>query len=103
MGEAVGGQTEGTGVQALFDTIDEVVRQGNVRRIVVSDKRGRKILDVPVTAGVLAVVFAPMLLAAGAALALAGGWRVQVEHTDPAVVPAEPTPESGAEPGPGAG
>jgi hypothetical protein len=79
-------EAEGTGGQALFDRVNELLRQGNVRRIVVSDPRGRKILDVPITAGVVAAVFAPMLMAAGAALALAGGWRIQVEHTDPTVV-----------------
>jgi hypothetical protein len=94
MGEAVGKQAEGTGVQALFDTIQEVVHQGNVRRVVVSDRRGRKVLDVPITASVVAAVFAPMLMAAGAALALAGGWRIQVEHTPPEVAEPEPEPEA---------
>jgi hypothetical protein len=34
-------------------------------------------------------VFAPMMLAAGAALALAGGWHITVERTDPDVVPGD--------------
>jgi hypothetical protein len=85
----VGKEAEGTGVQALFDTINEVLRQGNVRRVVVSDHKGRKILDIPVTAGVIAAVLAPMLTAAGTALALAGGWRIKVENTDPDVVDGE--------------
>jgi uncharacterized protein DUF4342 len=66
------------------------VCQGDVRRVVVTDRADRTVLDVPVTAGVVVVVFAPVLSAAGAALALAGGWRVQVEHTVPAVIEAEP-------------
>lgn len=82
---------EGVGVHTLLDKVDELVRQGNVRRIVVCAASGRKVLDVPVTAGVVAAVFAPVLMAAGAALALAGGWTIQVEHTEPKVidVPAE--------------
>jgi hypothetical protein len=87
----MGNEAEGTGVQALVDKISELVREGNVRRVVVSDKSGRKILDVPVNAGVVAAVFFPVLMAAGAALALAGGWRIQVEHTTPDVVPGDPT------------
>ena len=82
-------EAEGTGVQALFDKINEVVHQGNVRRVVVSDRGGRKILDIPVNAGVIAAVLAPMLTAAGAALALAGGWHISVEHTEPDVVNGE--------------
>lgn len=89
LGGIVGKEAEGTGVQALFDKINEVVRQGNVRRVVVSDNKGRKVLDVPVNAGVIAAVLAPMLTAAGAALALAGGWHIKVEHTEPDVVDGE--------------
>jgi hypothetical protein len=85
----MGNEAEGTGVQALVDKIGELVREGNVRRVVVTDKSGRKILDVPVNAGVVAAFFFPMLMAAGAAIAVAGGWRIQVEHTDPDVVPGE--------------
>lgn len=85
----MGKEAEGTGVGALFDKIDEFVRQGNVRRIVVTDRHGRKVLDVPINAGVVAAVIAPMLMAAGAALALAGGWRIQVEHAEPAIVPGD--------------
>jgi hypothetical protein len=86
----VGKEAQGTGVQALLDKIDEFVRQGNVRRIVVSDRSGRKILDIPVNAGVIAAVIAPMLTAAGAALALFGGWHIKVENTEPEVVDGEP-------------
>lgn len=82
----MGKEAEGNGVQALVDKISELVREGNVRRVVVTDKSGRKILDVPINAGVVAAIFFPMLMAAGAALALAGGWKIQVEHTEPDVV-----------------
>lgn len=85
----MGKEAEGDGVQALVDKISELVREGNVRRVVVTDRSGRKILDVPVNAGVVAAIFFPMLMAAGAALALAGGWKIQVEHTEPDVVPGD--------------
>lgn len=85
----MGKEAEGTGVQALVDKIGELVREGNVRRVVVTDRSGRKILDVPVNAGVVAAIFFPMIMAAGAALALAGGWKIQVEHTQPDVVDGE--------------
>jgi len=82
-GRTVGKEAEGTGAQALFDKVNELVRQGNVRRIVITDRTERKILDIPVNAGVVAAVLAPMLTAAGAALALVGGWHITVERTDP--------------------
>lgn len=85
----MGTEAEGAGVSALFAKINELVHEGNVRRIVISDRSGRKILDIPINAGVVAAVIAPMLTMAGAALALAGGWRIQVEHTAPDVVPGD--------------
>jgi hypothetical protein len=81
-GRTVGKEAEGTGIQALYEKINEVVRQGNVRRVVVTDRSGRKVLDIPVNAGVIAAVIAPMMMAAGAALAVAGGWHITVERTD---------------------
>jgi hypothetical protein len=88
-GRTVGKEAEGTGTQALFDKVNELVRQGNVRRVVVTDRTDRKVLDLPVNAGVIAAVLAPMMLAAGAALALAGGWHITVERTDADVVPGD--------------
>lgn len=85
----MGKEAEGTGVQALFDKVNDLVHQGNVRRIVVTEPKGRKILDLPVNAGIIAAVLAPMLTGAGAALALAGGWHIAVERTDPDVVDGE--------------
>lgn len=85
--------TEAEGTQALFDKINDLVHEGNVRRIVVTDRTDRKVLDLPVNAGVVAAIFAPMMTAAGAALALAGGWHISVENTKddppPDVVDAE--------------
>jgi hypothetical protein len=86
----VGKEAEGTGAKALFDKVNELVRQGNVRRIVVTDRDNRKILDIPVNAGLIVAALAPMLTAAGAALALTGGWHITVERTDPEVVPTDP-------------
>jgi hypothetical protein len=48
---------------------------------------GRKVLDLPINAGVIMTVIAPMLTAAGAAPAVAGGWHVIVEHRVDSGVP----------------
>lgn len=86
----MGKEAEGTGVQALFDKVNDLVHEGNVRRLVITDRTGRKILDLPVNAGLIAAVLAPMLTGAGAALALAGGWHINVERADPDVVDGAP-------------
>jgi predicted regulator of Ras-like GTPase activity (Roadblock/LC7/MglB family) len=87
-------EAEGSTVKGLADKIDQLIHEGNVRRVVVRDKQGRTVLDVPVTVGLVALFVAPMITTAASALALAGGWRLEVERTEPAVVaepPAEPS------------
>lgn len=87
-------EAEGFSAKALTDKIDQLIREGNVRRLVVRDKQGRTVLDVPVTVGLVAMLIAPMMTAAASAVALAGGWRLEVERTEPAIVD-EPSEEDG--------
>ena len=79
-------EAEGSGAKALTAKIEQLIREGNVRRVVVRDKTGRKVLDLPVNAGVVVLALAPMITAAAGALALAGGWQVEGERTDPVVI-----------------
>lgn len=76
----------GFGAQELTEKINKLLHEGNVRRIVVRTDKGRKVLDLPLTIGVVAVAVWPLIAAAGAAAALAGGWKLEVEHTEPEVV-----------------
>ncbi len=79
-------EAEGFSAKALTDKIDQLIREGNVRRIVVRNAQGRTVLDVPVAVGLVAVLVAPMIAAAASAVALAGGWRLEVERTEPLVI-----------------
>lgn len=79
---AVEREAEGFGAKALNKKIEQLVREGTVRRIVVRNDQGRTVLDVPVAVGLVAVLMAPMLTVAGSALALAGGWKIDVERVD---------------------
>lgn len=65
---------------ALLDELREVVRQGNVRRVVV--KQGaRTVAEFPLTAGVVGVVLAPVVAAIGALVALLNDCTIEVERT----------------------
>ncbi len=72
----------------LLDTVKNVVRAGNVRRVVVRNAAGRTVLDVPLTAGVAGAVLLPLWAALGGLAALAAHYTVVIER-DPgaAVVP----------------
>jgi uncharacterized protein DUF4342 len=79
----MGREAEGTGGQALAAKIEQLIHEGNVRRIVVRNDKGRTVLDLPVAVGVVGVLMAPMIAGVGSVVALAGGWSIDVERTDP--------------------
>ena len=65
---------------ALIDELRDIVREGNVRRVVV--KQGeRTIAEFPLTAGVVGVVLAPIVAAIGALIALLNECTIEVERT----------------------
>jgi hypothetical protein len=67
----------------ILDKLNALVREGNVRRIIVS-QGGRTIAEFPLTVGVVGAVFAPILAAVGAILALVQDCTIQVERATPA-------------------
>ena len=67
----------------ILDKLNALVREGNVRRIIVS-QGGRTIAEFPLTVGVVGAVFAPILAAVGAILALVQDCTIQVERAAPA-------------------
>jgi hypothetical protein len=64
----------------LVDIVKRLVREGNVRRIVI--KQGdRAVAEFPLTAGVVGAVFAPVLAAVGAIAALTQECSISIERT----------------------
>ena len=64
----------------LLETVKNVVRAGNVRRVVIRNASGRTVLDVPLTAGAVGVVLMPMFAAVAGLAALAAHYTVVVER-----------------------
>jgi len=69
-------KTEGENVIA---TLKKLLREGNVRRVVVQHE-GRTVAEFPLTAGVIGAVLAPVLAAIGALVALLQDCTIQVER-----------------------
>ncbi|MDQ2756664.1 MAG: DUF4342 domain-containing protein [Actinomycetota bacterium] len=61
--------------------VKELMHEGNVRRITVKNREGRTIMEIPVTAGVVVAVVAPVLTAVGALAAMASDWEIEVHRT----------------------
>jgi hypothetical protein len=51
--------------------VRELLHEGNVSRIIVKNENGKPLLEIPVTAGVVGVLLAPWLAAAGVIAAFA--------------------------------
>ena len=66
----------------LIDRIRELLHEGNVTRIIVMDDKGKRLLEIPATVGVVGVVLAPWLMALGVIAALVTNCRIVVERRE---------------------
>ena len=66
----------------LIEKVKELLHEGNVTRIIVKDDKGKVLLEIPATIGVIGVVLAPWLAALGAIAALATNCRIVVERKE---------------------
>jgi hypothetical protein len=66
----------------LLTKIKELIAEGNVRRITITDKSGKELMSFPLTIGVVGAVLAPVLAAIGALAALIGECTIAVERED---------------------
>ena len=79
----------------LLKKIKELIAEGNIRKITITDKSGKEIMSFPVTVGVVGALFAPVLAAVGALAALITECSITVERDeedateDPAPEPAD--------------
>ena len=64
----------------LVRKFKELVKEGNVRKITISDKNGKDIVTFPLTIGVVGTLIAPVLAAVGAIAALIGECTISVER-----------------------
>jgi hypothetical protein len=68
--------------QELLDKLEDLIREGNVRRVVIKQEN-RVIAEFPLMVGVVGAVVAPVLAAIGAIVALAKDCKIEVERVDP--------------------
>ena len=66
--------------EQLLKKINELIAEGNVRKVIIEDKNGKEIMSFPLTFGVVGAVFAPLLAAVGAMAALVGECTISVER-----------------------
>ena len=81
MGKVV---TEKLSVSAdnLIQKVKELIKEGNVTRIIVKDEKGRVLLEMPATIGVIGALLVPWLAALGAIAAIATNCTIIVERKE---------------------
>jgi uncharacterized protein DUF4342 len=68
--------------EKLITKIKEMLHEGNIRRIIIKDKEGKTVMEIPMTLGVVGVLIAPQLAAIGAIAALITEATLVVEKTE---------------------
>jgi Domain of unknown function (DUF4342) len=68
--------------EELLKKVKELIAQGNVRRVIIKNKEGKAIVEIPLTVGVVGAVLAPPLAAVGAIAALVTECTITVERDE---------------------
>jgi hypothetical protein len=71
----------------LIAKVKEIIRAGNVRRVIIKNEEGRVLIDVPLTLGVVGTLLAPQLAAIGAIAALVLKGSIVIEKEVEPVAP----------------
>lgn len=66
----------------LISQVKDIVREGNVRRLIIKNEDGHQIVELPLTVGVVGALLAPSLAAVGAIAALVTKCTIEVERED---------------------
>ncbi|MEM6428122.1 MAG: DUF4342 domain-containing protein [Deinococcota bacterium] len=68
--------------EAVVTKIKELIREGNIRRIIIKNDDGRTLIEIPLTFGVVGTVLLPVWAALGAMAALVANFTIAVERRD---------------------
>jgi hypothetical protein len=79
----------------LVDKVGELIREGNVRRILVKDEKGNTFVEIPLTIATVGVIAAPVLAALGTIAALIAHFTLRVEKVEPHATPPPQEPPAG--------
>ena len=66
--------------EQLLKKIKDLIEEGNIRKITITDKGGKEMMSLPLTVGVVGALFLPVLAAVGALAALVAECTITVER-----------------------
>lgn len=65
--------------EELISKIKALIKQGNIRRIIIKNEKGKTLIEIPLTYAVVGALLAPTLAAVGAIAALVTRCTIVVE------------------------
>ena len=68
--------------EELLGKAREIIREGNVRRIIIINDDGKTLIEIPLTIGVIGAVLLPVWAAIGAIAAVVTDCTIRVEKND---------------------
>ena len=66
----------------LVHKVKELVHEGNIRRIIIKNEEGKRLIEIPLTIGAVGVVLLPVWAAIGAIAALVTDCTIVVEKIE---------------------
>ncbi|MGB9843743.1 MAG: DUF4342 domain-containing protein [Caldisericia bacterium] len=66
----------------LLGFVKKLIHEGNIRRIIVKDKDGNTLLEIPLTIGIAASILIPVWVAIGAIAALYTNYIIVIEKIE---------------------
>ena len=66
----------------VIEKVQELIHEGNIRRIILKNEEGKTLIEIPLTLGVVGAAFLPVLAAVGAIAALAVKMTIVVEKIE---------------------
>lgn len=67
--------------EKLIAKVKELLNEGNIRKLIIKDKEGKTLMEIPMTFGVVGALLAPQLAAIGAIAALVTEATLVVEKS----------------------
>jgi hypothetical protein len=64
----------------LLQKVKELIHEGNVRRIIIQNDKGKTVVEIPLTVGAIGAIVAPALAAIGTIAALVSKCTIIVER-----------------------
>lgn len=68
--------------EELIAKVKELIREGNVRRIIIDNEEGKTLVEIPLTIGVVGALLLPALAAIGAIAAVVTNCTIRVQRRD---------------------